>query len=111
MNTVLTTIGFFVVTVICVWRYLNVNSARLQAGGQSRGTVLSSVRCANCNESAPRGSTYCPACGTLRGSVESVPVSASTHDSSSVAELAVVLTEQCVGCGTWFDACPLDGAI
>ncbi len=111
MTTVLTFVGFFAVTAVCVLLHLR------RAVVAPAPVPINAVPCPRCAKPVPEGAAFCPSCGVPRQVYEVVFAATaaapfgSTEDPAAPTEHALVRADLCVGCGSCVAACPEAGAI
>jgi thioredoxin reductase (NADPH) len=110
MSMLLTTLGFFFVTGICVMVYLRRTQQMVPVAVAATGPP-----CPRCSVPVPATSRFCPGCGIPRQIYELVSTAAVAETGAAAdgggAAHAVVRTDQCVGCGTCVGSCPEPGAL
>ena len=107
MSTVLTTLGFVLLTAVFV--VLHLRRTR-RAGG-----AADAAPCPRCGKWVAAAASRCPACGAPRQAYEIVTAGlaaeASDGGDGGGRPHAIVRSDLCVGCGGCVAACPVPGAI
>ncbi|MGE0353610.1 MAG: NAD(P)-binding domain-containing protein [Gemmatimonadales bacterium] len=112
MDTLLTSIAFFALTALLVYRHLR----KTEGAPAPRPAAPAGHPCPRCRHVVPADSTFCPGCGVPQQIFEVVSAPAAGAASGSGEDPggrlhAVVRADMCVGCATCVAACPETGAL
>ncbi|MGD9524030.1 MAG: NAD(P)-binding domain-containing protein [Gemmatimonadales bacterium] len=107
MGTLLSILGFTLVSAVAVWAQLRTRPAAAAA--------CDTRPCPRCNAAVPQGAMACPDCGAPSQLYELVAAPEAAADAGASATAgeprAMVRSDMCVGCGTCVAACPEPGAL
>ena len=110
MQMLLTTLGFFLLTAVFVWRHLQGSGG----GGAGPSPATPPGRpCARCTTPVPAGAQFCPGCGIPQQVFEVVSAGIATapERTGGAVARALVRADLCVGCATCVASCPEPGAL
>lgn len=111
MSTLFTTVAFFVLTAVLVWRHLRSRDSGSAASPLQAPAAVVVHACPRCNHAVPAGSTFCPGCGVPQQMFELVRAPTAKGNAGGGVLRALVRADMCVGCGTCVASCPEPGAL